>query len=139
MDFQGPTLASSRQTAPIWNREFLFLNPKNKQAYHLRPQRNPRRWLHPLRQKLSTAPTRIDTTVQQAWLLKVDSEGCLVPNCHVSTQELPQNSLQFSLYPNPASDFLNILFKGKATSHNDSPPQCQWTNHSGSGASCKGR
>jgi hypothetical protein len=50
---------------------------------------------------------------QRAWLLKVDEYGCLVPGCHlVSTEEeaaTPKLALQ--LFPNPATDFINILLR----------------------------
>ena len=50
---------------------------------------------------------------QQIWLLKVDSMGCLVPGCDtlVSVFELEKNFVGFELYPNPASDVLNVYFE----------------------------
>ena len=50
---------------------------------------------------------------QQIWLLKVDSMGCLVPGCDtlVSVFELEKNLVGFELYPNPASDVLNVYFE----------------------------
>lgn len=49
----------------------------------------------------------------QIWLLKVDSMGCLVPGCDtlVNVFELEKNLFGFQLYPNPASDVLNIYFE----------------------------
>ena len=48
---------------------------------------------------------------QQAWLLKVDEYGCLVPGCHLvnSTEEI-KNEISLLLYPNPTSDYLNFYF-----------------------------
>jgi len=49
---------------------------------------------------------------QQGWLLKVDEHGCLVPGCHlISSLEDDQHAFQLKLYPNPASDYLNIYFR----------------------------
>lgn len=48
---------------------------------------------------------------QQAWLLKLDSLGCLVPGCQlVATENIEGNprGVALRLYPNPASDILNI-------------------------------
>ena len=46
---------------------------------------------------------------QQAWLLKLDQYGCLVPGCHLvdATQEKPLD-IRLAIYPNPASDYLNF-------------------------------
>ncbi len=50
-----------------------------------------------------------DPIPQQAWLLKLDEYGCLVPGCqlYTSTAEL-EEKVNLKIYPNPASDFLNI-------------------------------
>ncbi len=60
-----------------------------------------------------------DTLFQQAWLLKLDEHGCLVPGCHildaVEEAEIPRITL--SIYPNPTSDYLNIWF------HSPRPPK----------------
>jgi hypothetical protein len=52
---------------------------------------------------------------QQGWLLKLDQHGCLVPGCHlISTSSLPnQPQAQLKLYPNPAVDYLNVLYRNK--------------------------
>lgn len=46
---------------------------------------------------------------QQAWLLKLDQHGCLVPGCHLvdATQEKSLD-IRLAIYPNPASDYLNF-------------------------------
>lgn len=48
---------------------------------------------------------------QQAWLLKVDEHGCLVPGCHLTTdlEETDTPFLDISIYPNPTSDYLNVF------------------------------
>lgn len=48
---------------------------------------------------------------QQAWLLKVDEHGCLVPGCHTPVSEIPSQNIQLSIYPNPTSDYLNFLIR----------------------------
>ena len=45
------------------------------------------------------------------WLLAVDSMGCLVPGCDtmsISVSEL--NPIVFTVYPNPADQFINVAF-----------------------------
>jgi len=48
---------------------------------------------------------------QQAWLLKLDLHGCLVPGCHLNTAttEPGQAAFQLAIYPNPATDYLNFF------------------------------
>jgi hypothetical protein len=47
---------------------------------------------------------------QQAWLLKLDQYGCLMPGCQLSdaTNEGAQPKIQLAIYPNPTSDYLNF-------------------------------
>jgi len=51
---------------------------------------------------------------QQAWLIKVDEHGCLVPGCHLpNAVDTPPDAIRLQIYPNPTTDFLNIFFKTK--------------------------
>jgi hypothetical protein len=52
----------------------------------------------------------LDSIPQQGWLVKVDSLGCLVPGCSVGILE-PNQTANFLVYPNPASDFMNIYLE----------------------------
>ncbi len=46
---------------------------------------------------------------QQGWLMKIDSFGCVLPNCHLATEEaLETKQPAMLLYPNPASTHINI-------------------------------
>ncbi|MEO1262447.1 MAG: T9SS type A sorting domain-containing protein [Bacteroidota bacterium] len=51
---------------------------------------------------------------QQAWLLKLDEHGCLVPGCHLPNNvgEVPENSVELAIYPNPTVDYLNFQLRG---------------------------
>jgi hypothetical protein len=42
------------------------------------------------------------------WLVKLDSMGCLEPNCWVGLEGVEPNNLGISLFPNPANDWLNF-------------------------------
>jgi hypothetical protein len=49
--------------------------------------------------------------IQQGWILKVDEFGCLVPGCQtVSTAEAASPAARLEVWPNPASDYLNVFF-----------------------------
>jgi Secretion system C-terminal sorting domain len=46
---------------------------------------------------------------QQGWLMKIDSFGCVLPNCHLATEEaLETKQPAMLLYPNPATTHINI-------------------------------
>jgi hypothetical protein len=44
---------------------------------------------------------------QNAWVVKVDSLGCLVPNCALSEEELPTPTA-IQVWPNPTSGALHL-------------------------------
>lgn len=50
---------------------------------------------------------------QQAWLLKLDQYGCLVPGCHLldDVGEEFERPIQLSVYPNPTTDYLNFQLR----------------------------
>jgi hypothetical protein len=56
------------------------------------------------------------TTKQDTWILKLDSEGCLVENCTVSATE-PEEEAIMNIYPNPATEgiFVQLPDGFKAT------------------------
>lgn len=48
---------------------------------------------------------------QDAWLLAVDSMGCLVPGCDTLDNAISEmNPIEFLVYPNPSDQFINIAF-----------------------------
>ncbi len=48
-----------------------------------------------------------DHVSADVWVVKTDEHGCVVPGCHTGIEEQGV-SAQFKLYPNPASDILNV-------------------------------
>ena len=47
--------------------------------------------------------------IQSGWLMKVDSNGCVLPNCHLAAEEVAETKQPaMLLYPNPATDYINI-------------------------------
>lgn len=48
---------------------------------------------------------------QDAWLLKVDEYGCTYPDCTVGIDENDNTKVVADIYPNPASELLNIEFQ----------------------------
>lgn len=57
------------------------------------------------------APFGDSVDTRSAWLLALDEMGCLVPGCDtLGIGITEQNPVQFSIYPNPADQFINIAF-----------------------------
>ena len=55
---------------------------------------------------------------QDAWLIKTDSFGCLVPGCQVFDglqEQLTDLSASLAIYPNPAQDHVNVRLELPAT------------------------
>lgn len=49
---------------------------------------------------------------QDAWVVKVDQHGCLVPGCHVGVEESEnENGVRMLVYPNPTNGILNVYFE----------------------------
>ena len=50
---------------------------------------------------------------QQAWLLKLDQHGCLVPGCNLldDVDEATEQPIELAIYPNPATDYLNFQLR----------------------------
>jgi Secretion system C-terminal sorting domain len=56
------------------------------------------------------------TQYNNAWLVRVDSNGCFIPGCLTSVEELEQaGSGGLQLMPNPASNIVSIAFKEQPT------------------------
>jgi hypothetical protein len=45
---------------------------------------------------------------QNLWLVKLDSLGCLEPNCWVGFEDVIENDLGIKVFPNPSNEWLNF-------------------------------
>ena len=55
------------------------------------------------------AASDTDGTGQNLWLVKLDSMGCLEPNCwEVGIEDAKANELGVSVFPNPAAEWINF-------------------------------
>jgi Secretion system C-terminal sorting domain len=61
-------------------------------------------------QTYSFVPTDDRYYEQDAWVVKTDEFGCIVPGCQVSILE-EEEVADFSIYPNPSHDVLNIYLQ----------------------------
>lgn len=52
-------------------------------------------------------------TSQDAWVVKVDSNGCEVANCNVSVEEFQLADSRLNVYPNPSSNEIHISIDGE--------------------------
>lgn len=95
----------------IWCREYVFLNNEyNTHTIYDIKETNDEGFILVGQ---SSDLTGQDTIPQQAWILKLDEYGCLVPGCHlpVSTSEVLATGVEIKLYPNPVSEILNFLIQ----------------------------
>ncbi len=62
---------------------------------------------------------QLSTPIQQAWFIKVDAEGCLIPGCGLVDVLEPSidEGPPLLLYPNPASDYLNVYLGDSGGGH----------------------
>jgi hypothetical protein len=60
---------------------------------------------------LGEARNPSDLTKSNAWVVKTDSFGCIIPGCQLNDAAIQVKGIDLILYPNPTSDFLNIKFK----------------------------
>lgn len=63
------------------------------------------------------APADARITTQQAWVLKVDDYGCIVPGCQLisSTNEIDDlNEVTLKSFPNPTTDYLSVYSNYKS-------------------------
>jgi Secretion system C-terminal sorting domain len=51
---------------------------------------------------------------QDAWLVKVDSNGCEIANCNVGITEVTMNNDALTVYPNPAFNSIHISINNEA-------------------------
>lgn len=63
--------------------------------------------------------TQVDSiNSQDAWLLKVDSFGCLTPGCQlVGIDNIPFSREEIKIYPNPTRDLIQFQHSGKILSY----------------------
>ena len=50
---------------------------------------------------------------QDAWVVKVDSNGCEIANCNVGVEEFQISNFGLNVYPNPSSNEINISIDGE--------------------------
>lgn len=56
----------------------------------------------------------VTNPIVPAWIMKVDSFGCLIPGCHLPNAigDKETTASLLAIYPNPVSDFLNFQLRG---------------------------
>ncbi len=103
----------SNEGDSIWTREYVFLTEGEDEhkIYDLKETPDGGFILCGEARDWSTGVTH----PQQAWLLKVDGHGCLVPGCHLvdGVDEENMEGIGFTIYPNPAIDYLNFQLRSR--------------------------
>ncbi len=88
---------------PIWSRRYLWDNGLNTSGYFTDMTLDPDGGYVCAGQ----VADNVDFETDDIWIMKLDSDGCLVPDCVVGVIE-HEAQLGFNTYPNPASDVLSV-------------------------------
>ncbi|MCB9041853.1 MAG: T9SS type A sorting domain-containing protein [Lewinellaceae bacterium] len=122
LDFHGWLVKVSEEGDSLWSRKLRFLEEGAVDDLHeifdLEEMPDGSLLLAGQVEDLS-----LPTQRQQAWLLKVDAFGCLVPGCHLVNEvkfETPTDAILL-LYPNPAKDYLNVFLKDQHVFQRENP------------------
>ena len=90
----------------LWSRYFHYWNTPHDEHYFSDMEEMPDGGILLCGQAYSG---NVGTQQQLGWLVKLDEFGCLVPGCQLVAAHQPQQpEVSLLLYPNPATDILNI-------------------------------
>ncbi len=106
---EGLLVKVSPQGDSLWTRRYQYLNEHESynELYDVRETSDG--GIIMCGEVVAIFPDSIKVT-QRGWLLKTDSEGCLVPGCSVATIESGEEA-KLLLYPNPVSDRLSVYLR----------------------------
>ena len=92
----------------IWNRNYKMESDTNGYMHEIRDMDEDSDGnLIAVGERLDLVRQGFNT--QQAYMLKLDKYGCIIPGCHlVSTKDEYKKDFNIKIYPNPASDFISF-------------------------------
>lgn len=99
--FYGYIIRTDSEGELLWKRHYAFETGTDSEFRDVQPT--------PDGGLIATghADPNDDHVSADVWVVKTDEHGCVVPGCHTGIEEQGV-SVQFRLYPNPASDILNV-------------------------------
>ncbi|WP_156039975.1 hypothetical protein, partial [Aureispira sp. CCB-QB1] len=108
----GRIVKLSPQGDSIWSRDYEYLSTANARHTVYDAERTPDGGFLVCGEAngVDTIPSN-PIIFQQGWLIKLDEQGCLVPDCHTTTGVLPLEqggAISLLLYPNPTTDYLYV-------------------------------
>jgi hypothetical protein len=104
---QGMILKLTSEGDSVWQHHYYHPQASNKDASHYLYRVRPTTDGGYVAAGYLALP---DTGTQDSWVIKVDSNGCLTPNCLVTglPQIQRQNHLEVTVYPNPTSGTIHL-------------------------------
>jgi hypothetical protein len=104
---QGMILKLTSEGDSVWQHHYYHPQASNKDASHYLYRVRPTTDGGYVAAGYLALP---DTGTQDSWVIKVDSNGCLTPNCLVTglPQIRRQNHLEVTVYPNPTSGTIHL-------------------------------
>jgi hypothetical protein len=104
---QGMILKLTSEGDSVWQHHYYHPQASNKDASHYLYRVRPTPDGGYVAAGYLALP---DTGTQDSWVIKVDSNGCLTPNCLVTglPQIRRQNHLEVTVYPNPTSGTIHL-------------------------------
>jgi hypothetical protein len=104
---QGMILKLTSEGDSVWQHHYYHPQASNKDASHYLYRVRPTPDGGYVAAGYLALP---DTGTQDSWVIKVDSNGCLTPNCLVTglPQIQRQNHLELTVYPNPTSGTIHL-------------------------------
>jgi hypothetical protein len=104
---QGMILKLTSEGDSVWQHHYYHPQASNKDASHYLYRVRPTPDGGYVAAGYLALP---DTGTQDSWVIKVDSNGCLIPGCIITAVEhepqLPRGEVL--VYPNPARDFITV-------------------------------
>lgn len=106
--FYGFILRTDSEGELLWKRHYAFETGTDSEFRDVQPT--------PDGGLIATghAAPNDDHVSSDVWVVKTDEHGCVVPGCHTGIEEQGVK-VQFKLYPNPASDILNVYLATDAS------------------------
>ena len=111
VELSGWILKVSPEGDSLWARKLKYLNEDGAGAHYLYDIRPTSDGGYILCGQVRDV--ELFEHFQQAWLIKVDEYGCVVPGCHLpnNLSEIKKEIPQLLLYPNPVQDQLHVFLR----------------------------
>ncbi|MFT4665731.1 MAG: hypothetical protein ACI9XB_002688 [Gammaproteobacteria bacterium] len=112
-DMLGLIAKISKEGDSLWTRRYNYVQSRSDDHIFYDLEKTPDGGFVMVGEAADYFNLQSEPPIQRAWIVKVDQHGCLVPGCHLisPTVELQEANFEIKIYPNPATDYLNVYFQ----------------------------